>query len=588
MPRRFFDSLWQFLLFKLVGEPLSNLPALHLVQSAIDGLVVVCFFFLLRFLCLPAYAAILAAALFSFWPNHGETHFWLTSAPQNLLSTLFVVLFAMTSVLLAGERRPLWLWAFDAVAFVCALFTYDQGICVLFVIVALRLGLAFFDRWKDRWNVLAAHLPCFATGACYLWFRMKFHPDTYTMVVSTPLPVLGATISNTVSNTLGRMWLEHVMPLLGRATITDWLLAFAVAAAPTWLALRLALRSSSSSRSEMGWKGLGAILLLALVFYLAGYFPIWFWYSSPRHHYLPSVGLFAGVSACLVWVLNSLRLRSGRALVILLVGGAVFFLAAASRGESHFWENSFTSKRQLFAELKPDLVGQEVLVLEDFPFFLGPAFSITTHDAQYGPQLLYHGSSRLLHPQFHGSIGGTPAPGGLFLFTHALYGGESFQYYPTQDALIARFTSWERGSLKFQKNPARPLPYQVISADRRPKNASFAIQETSARREGDGVIVSLRFQANVPPQTYLTAIFSFNHGGKFLRWGQRDRAGDLNVVPVLLSDPGPNPRSGGCEWVETLRLPSFPQTDRIRMDFFEARKHHPPAYLGGAEVGVEP
>ena len=112
VPGRNLHVLWQYLFLKLT----TNLTILHLVQSALDGLVVVVFFFLLRHLKIPAPAALLAAALFSFWPTHGETHFWLYAVPQNLLSTLFVLLFALTV---------------NPVFFLAALFTYDQTVFVL-------------------------------------------------------------------------------------------------------------------------------------------------------------------------------------------------------------------------------------------------------------------------------------------------------------------------------------------------------------------------------------------------------------------------------------------------------------------------
>jgi hypothetical protein len=152
VPGRNLHVVWQYLFVKIS----PSLTVLHLVQSALDGLVVAVFYFLLRRLSVPAPAAVLAAALFGFWPTHGETHFWLYAVPQNILSTLFVLLFALAS-------RPL----ARSVCFLAALFTYDQTVFVLLWILLVHA------RRRRHWSQLV----CF--GAAAFFCGLKFIPAAH-------------------------------------------------------------------------------------------------------------------------------------------------------------------------------------------------------------------------------------------------------------------------------------------------------------------------------------------------------------------------------------------------------------------------
>ena len=306
------------------------------------------------------------------------------------------------------------------------------------------------------------------------------------------------------------------------------------------------------------------MLTLALLFYVLAYFPIWLWWPAPRHHYLPSVGLFAAGAVALMWVFERVQTRFLQALLMLGLGGVVFLFAAAGRGESRYWEQSFTAKRQMFHELEADLEGKEVLVLEDFPFLLGPAYLIGPHDANFAARLLNRSPRR---GHLTGTLSSAPAPGGIFLDALIRDGHAGFRYYPAENFLVVRFASWENGRLKYQKNPAG-LPYQVLSVSLAPQEGSFAIHRVRARREGGDLIVSLKLRAHVRPYEYLTAIFSFWRGDRFRQWVRVGHKGNSYILPVLLSDPGPRPRSGGFEWEQDLRLLSFPETNRVRVGFY--------------------
>jgi hypothetical protein len=475
VPGRNLHVVWQYLFLRLSPD----WTVLHVIQSALDGLVVVVFYGLLRRLELPAPASALAAALFAFWPQHGETHFWLYAVPQNVLSTLAVLLFALT-------RHPLFCLA--------ALFTYDQTVFVLLALVVLRRhpsGLLYL-------------IP----AAFFAWLKIAQAPGRGPELRSGALRILLANIPGTVTAVLRPPSFDAVTPF-------DWLLA----ALATLTVAVVALRCPTVS----------APLRLRLVavaggLYVAAYLPIWLWHMSQRHHYLPSAALFAGVAAGLA------RLPR-RALAAVLP--LVFAFAAASRGESRYWEESFQRKKQLFTALAPRLRGSDVLVLEGFPLNHGPAYFITPPDAVYGPRLLVPGATIAA-----GDISSFPAPRGVFLYTSMHHHGrEAFRYYPTDRVVYA--------------NPPRAVPYEAL------------------RYDDPGASVRFHFAAPLRPGRYLAAVISYlQPDGSYHPW----------EGPILLAASGPY----------ALRLRSFPNTSRAIIEFYEAGPDDPPGRLGRQDLVLQP
>jgi hypothetical protein len=577
IPGRPLFVLWQYLFFQLAGDPADSLAALHLIQSALDGLVVVCFFFLLRLLRVPASAALIAAALFSFWPTHGQTHFWNTSVAANLVPALLVVLFAASSLVFFREREPRWwMWLLDACCFLGPLFTYEQPFFVLLGLAVARVAIAVLGRNKSRWRFAICHLPHFAAAGTVLWLKLG---DASVQGLFS-WRRFAANLLDTTSHNLGPLWFRSVSFLYQHATAADWLLALAAGAVLACLAWRLSSREAGEKPPAV------PIFAAALLFYIAAYLPVWIWHVAARHHYLPSIGLFAGAAACLALLTQRAARRRLRPALIVAAGVVTAALAAANRGESRIWEQSYELKKNLFEEIRPDLEGKDALVLEDFPLFLGPAFLISFHDADRGPRFIYEEPVRL-GPRFRGDIGCTPAPRGMFLYTStSFHDVRSFRYEPGDNFLLLRFRPLENGKLSYEKNPQRVTPYEILDSGCVPKLGSFRVEQLAARREGEDIIVSLRVQAELPARTYLTAVMSYGDGGGFHPWGQSDRQGAFKVTPVLLSDPGP--RSGGCEWNVAVRVRSFPRTDRTRLEFFRASRDELPVLLGRAEAVVAP
>jgi hypothetical protein len=309
------------------------------------------------------------------------------------------------------------------------------------------------------------------------------------------------------------------------------------------------------------------VFVVGILFMLAAYGPVWLWYASPRHEYLPSVGMFAVLAAVVAWLFEHLRRPVARVLLVAALSAGIAVGIAANRGESRFWETAFTAKRQLFLELRQDLAGKEIIVLQGFPFNLGTAFLIAPHDADHGARLVLRDS---VSSGLRGFLGSAPAPTGRFLATHPNDGQNNFRYSTDSNVLVVRFDSWRDGRLVYQKDPARALPYDVVST------RCDAVPEISAKREGDDLVATLGFATTLPTHSYLAAIVNFWHWNWFEGWSGGQPPG--NASPILLSP--------GC--FQTLRLRRFPESSRLRVDFYQTSAASPPALLGSIETKVQP
>ncbi len=564
VPARPLFVLWQYLVFRLAGDPATNWTALHLIQTALDGLAVAGFFLLLRRIGLSAHLALLSAGLFAFWPIHGETHYWNTSVVGNLIVLLLVLGFCGTSLAAVEPRPRRGSWRLlDLGVFLGALFTYDQAFFILAGLVLLRLRLT--RQWL-------AHAPHLAAVALFWWLKQRAAPWSGPALHSGTGGMLIGNFFTTVSATVGGEWLRSVGPLLARARPVDWLAAAAVAAALTWLAWRAARHPASGPLARR------PAFALACAFWAAAYLSAWLWYPSPRHHYFPSAGLFAAVGLWLGWFEDQTRRRTARVVLMLGAGMAALVFAAASRGEGRYWEAAFAAKKQLFEALKPDLEAAEVLILENFPNHLGPAYLIYPQDAA-------RAAGRFFGKRLQGDISAVPAPGGLFLHTYTYFHGPAdFRYLATQKVLVARFAGWEEGRLRFEKNPPRPAPYRVAATRVGAPEGPFQVTSLAARRDGADLVVTLEVRAALGPGLYLTAIPNYPDPQEFHRWSYRVGEHQAGFVPVLLGGPGP----GAFEWRLVARLLDFPAADRLRLEFYQAGPAEAPQRLGEAEAAVDP
>jgi hypothetical protein len=559
MPGRNLHPLWHYLVYRMVGDPFGQLPMLHLIQSALDGLVVAAFFLLLRLLGLPGFTAWTAAGLFAFWPFHGETHFWLEAMPMNLLSTLWLLGAIATSVMLLRGRRDWWVWALDFTAFGCALFTYDQVLPLLAALLVIRI---FAMRWSPT---VWAHLPYAAALSFMVWLRLSEGGG--------PIPRSGGlahvvleNVRDSALRTFGPPAIEQAAFLNRHATTPDRQLTLAVAlilAGGVWLLWRRPAPAPAAG-----------LLPPALSFWLLAYLPIWLWWPAPRHHYLPSVGMFAAGAVVLAWLGARFPAGAVRAMAAVAVGATTFLTATACRGESRLWERSFVARREMFTELRPRLPGTEVIVLEDFPFLIGPAYFVTPQDPECWVHLLTRDEAR--HGHLLGALSSAPAPGGVFINTAYGDGPPAFDYVTTSKFLVVRFTGWHGEQAAYAINPAA-LPYEMTPVTE-PGPGNPGISQITARRDGPDLLVSFFAQGDASAAGHLTAIISFRQEDRWQHWGRRNIENFWIAQPVILSSPG---------WTGQLRLHEFPPADQVQVELYRSLSGHN-ELLGRAEAAVSP
>src|SRR5262249_12007802 len=189
-----------------------------------------------------------------------------------------------------------------------------------------------------------AHAGYFAATALYVGLKLRIVSGSAPALSASSWTMLRANILATASYTFGPLWLHQVAPLLRKTTLGDWTASLFVASLVASLAAWRRPRVSASPRPRVF---ASQRLIAALLFSLAAYLPAWLWHITLRHHLLPSVGLFAGGAVCLAWILEKSPSRAVPIAALLLIGAVTCVFAAAGRGESRFWEESFGAKKQL-------------------------------------------------------------------------------------------------------------------------------------------------------------------------------------------------------------------------------------------------
>jgi hypothetical protein len=583
MPGRNLHPLWHYLFYQTTGnDPIAHLGLLHLWQTTMDGLVTAFFFLLLRLLYIPAPAAVLASALFAFWPLHGETHFWLESLPMNLVSTWFLLLFAMTTLALVRGRSQWWLWALDGLAFFCALFTYDQVLLLLAMLAGVRLLVVWLERRPDRLAFLMCHAPYLAAGLFCVWLRLARGGGPLPRAGPALREALGVNLVHTYADTFGHLGRQRVADILANATFTDWLLSGIVAALLALLAFRLG-RESPAARPPSRlrpWHVAGLALLAAVLAYV----PAWLWYLSPRHHFLPSAGWLAAVAVLLGGLWRLLGRPAPQGIFLACIAALIAVQAAAARGESRFWEAAYAAKRDMLLELEHAIAGKPYLVLENFPNYHGPALLLSALDATYGPRLLARSPARL-HPNLRGFLGSAPAGEGLFLSAHLQDGPETFFYSDGSDALVVRFLGWQDRRFRYVTNPDLPAPYDLSHLSCQPGADSFSLGRAEARYERDHLFLDLDYAAPLKAGARLVLLLHFFHWDRFEVWGEPDNRLSRIAWPVLLTGPAAN---DGVVCSQALRLHGFPKTSRLHLEFYASLAGRLPVLLGRKELAIDP
>ena len=166
---------------------------MHYLQVLADAAAGLLLFLALRLWHVGRPAAFVAAIAFSFYPVHDETHYWLSSLPMNIMSTVFVLALVCLSALLLrtlsatgrNAAKLLLLLVAYFLVFLCSMFTYDQTVPVVMVIVTLVAATIFYRYPNLRIFAAGSWLVCFAVFVALAIWKVRvpgggagfFQPD---------------------------------------------------------------------------------------------------------------------------------------------------------------------------------------------------------------------------------------------------------------------------------------------------------------------------------------------------------------------------------------------------------------------------
>jgi len=384
-----------YLLQKICGD---SPAAMHLFGLGLDLLNPVLVFALSRRLNASRGSALAAAGLFLAWPNHGETHWWTSAILMNLLTTSLV----LGAFLLAGDLRlkRATRLSLAAVLYAIALFDYDQ---VFFLWIPL---LAFY-RFRDP-DVKPRPLAAVAAGFFLLdtaHFSLRMLGRLSLGGRPTPrADVFLHSVAQAAAQTL------FPFPVRHRPVLSDFpggLPAALVAAGLIALAWTALCARTWNENEPTPPADRARPALFGAAWWLFAYAPNFFWYISPRHNYLPSVGT-AIVAATLA---RQLSLRP-KARPFLAAAGAAFFALSAlyAWSDGAAWAASTSLHERFGAEAARALPpGAEAVFLVGAPTNVrsGPGF----HQPLEHLHALARASGKL---PLHGDVSIAPNRRGLF------------------------------------------------------------------------------------------------------------------------------------------------------------------------------
>lgn len=400
VPGRNLHILWQYFVTMLAGGTgIENLPAMHAIQTFVDAVNGILLYVFLRLCRVQLWPAFVAAVAFIIFPNHGETHFWLSSLPMNILSTFFVLVLLCLAVLFLyidkskNENLIRILLLSLVLTFIASMFTYDQVVPVTMTIMTL-LGAALFSRNRRyRSTIICIWLTCVGLflallawkittpgggpsfshlnlehilltflRSCWLWISILLVP--YDLI-----DLLSARSIGDILYTLKH--LEVAFPIWVRASSSDRWLTLIITAAVISATLIFYIKRSKAINCNNVFPLNKILILGGAFFFLLAYLPSYLWHLAPRHSYLPSVG----VAIVIAGLLNSFQSDDDRItklklgiLIILPIFFGNFILS--NLVEKHFWSSSFKMRSNIYQNLKKNYISNNptTVLFVGFPY----------------------------------------------------------------------------------------------------------------------------------------------------------------------------------------------------------------------------
>jgi hypothetical protein len=559
VPGRELHVIWQQLIFVVGGHSPSDLGTLHLIQSCLDGLAVALFYLLLRKLRIAAFWAVVGAATLAFYPNHGETHFWLSSAPMNVISTLLFIAFAYTTAVgfertgISGQREPSWLLGLGFLFFGLALFTYDQTFFVLVFVLLLRAGQLIKRR-------VPVDLPLVGAGVGYvavilIYAILKRHPQSGPTLTHFDVAHVWSNLQLSIATTFGWLFRYQLDFLRGTASAHDRAIGrivavgFVVICALTLARELLAASSNSPRRKPLVPSGVWRSVALGVVgvacFFLA-YLPVYLWFISARHNFLPTAGLALAVAAAGSALTAALAKRAHRSVPIVFASAVTILLAVfvaqfveAALSEKRYWQASYQLRRNLYSQLvqKRLLVRKYAIVFEGFPQGLGPA-PYFGQENQFAVDYLY-GNQVALKAS---SLSALQSRRGYYLYTEIdRFGPMPARYYPRAAVADIVYLSETDSSVRFATSSrayALTRFYNVHSTRQEATTSTRRPAIRSAALSGHGRVANLTLDVStgdlsLSPGQQLAAVLFHADGTP---WTTPNPNGEPMVIPIGLTE----------------------------------------------------
>lgn len=502
--------LWQYFISVVAGgSAIANLPAMHYVQVATDAIAGLLLLFALRLWHVGLPAAFVAAISFSFYPVHDETHYWLSSLPMNIISTAFVLALVGLSALLlrvlsVESRSPVklfWLLTVYALVFLCSMFTYDQAVPVTMITVTLVAATILY-RHPDL-RIAAAAGWCLSLAvfvALVVWKALV--PAGGPIFSNLSLDHIVLTFRESVGTWSSLFNARAIVHPFRRATIADQVTAITIAGVTvvaTWFFLKQYNRINTTGSRESSVVSVGnaggfgfnlVVLIVGIIFYLLAYLPAYLWYLSPRHSYLPSVGI-ATMAAALFGALMPLvkRMALIKAAVLLFIG--VMFVSFVTRDltDKNIWITAFEMRKTMYEAVAGQYTSENptMFLLSGFPSAItreGSPLAFLSGENRYAPSIMTSGKivadAISLHP--------VPSQSGYFIKTEAgRWGAESFVHVAQKHATIVLFESLIGEQL---------ATYYDAAKDRLRSNQFYSLAPVAPQSDQSG------FSANVSTAGY--------------------------------------------------------------------------------------
>jgi hypothetical protein len=394
VPGRNLHILWQYICIKIAGGgSLSDLPTLHFIQTSFDILNSWLLYTLLRSIKISFPSAFCAALLFALFPNHGETHFWPSALPMNLISTsLILVLMVYSASIFRGESFKTekifsLRWVTYWFVYIAAIFTYDQVVVVAFGSATLLLALLYKKVNKNGLKLL------------FLWALFFVTPILLIALLKLSAPGNGPNLGHfsashmllTVLYSLGIwvfVWIKFLFfPIFNIGSIETTVIALFIATA-SMLTLIYCFRNEKNVLSRSGSSQLNIrpvnfskkyLLLLGVCFFMCAYLPNYIWSIASRHNYLPSIGVAIIIASLLdIFTLKASSSKIIKFVIIFALGLVSFNFSYLDILEKNFWIKSFEFRSALYGDLvkSPPKPSQKTLIFWEFPSSLYPIYKL--------------------------------------------------------------------------------------------------------------------------------------------------------------------------------------------------------------------